>query len=626
MEDKELKKGKVNNSEVIPDYDFLFNGDEESDSKRAKKKLFWKLLKQNKWPLLLGCLIYFIQDSPVWVIPLCTSNIVNKATELLASGNATFSAILPTILISFGIALAFLIINIPATIIRFRIISKMQRNMSAGVKCSVVRKLQSLSITYSKDMQTGKVQSKFLKDTENVENFLHIINFNVIPAILSVIMATVIAIVKSGYIALFFLVIIPLNISVSLFFRKKLSKVFREYRVKTESMSMKLTSMLDMYVITKSHGLEKTEYKEINQSIKDLRGSGMEVDKLNAKFGSTNFVVNNIFSIICLVVCSIFAVIGKIKIGDIILYQSMFTSISSYATMITNGLPTIASGKESLYSISEIMNVKDVEVDSGKGDIKSIEGAIEFKNVSYKYPNSLDYVVKDFNLKVNPGDCVAFVGSSGSGKSTIMNLITGLLVPTKGDILVDGKSIKEYNLSEYRHHLSVVPQNSILFSGTIKENITYGLDRFNEEDFNKSLSLADVNEFLDELPNGVNTIIGEKGDKLSGGQKQRITIARALIRKPKILILDEATSALDNISEYHVQKAINSSIKGRTTFIVAHRLSTIRDANKIVVMENGFAVETGSYNELMEKKGKFFELKSLNEINLQIANNELEEK
>jgi ATP-binding cassette subfamily B protein len=195
-----------------------------------------------------------------------------------------------------------------------------------------------------------------------------------------------------------------------------------------------------------------------------------------------------------------------------------------------------------------------------------------------------------------------------------MNMIIGFLKATEGDILIDNKSIGDFNLSEYRHHISVVPQNSVLFDGTIRENITYGLDKYSESDFEKVVEMANLSEFVKELPKGYDTVIGEHGDKLSGGQKQRITIARALIRDPRILILDEATSALDNISEYHVQKAISSSIRGRTTFIVAHRLSTIRDADRIVVMEQGVPVEIGNYEQLMAKKGKFFELKQAGKL------------
>ena len=238
---------------------------------------------------------------------------------------------------------------------------------------------------------------------------------------------------------------------------------------------------------------------------------------------------------------------------------------------------------------------------------------IDLKNI-YKIYGDGDSEIRaldGISLHVSKNEFVAIVGSSGSGKSTIMNLIIGFMMPTLGKLYIDDKSTDELDLSEYRHHISVVPQNSILFSGTIRENITYGMETYSEEDLQKAIKDADVDEFLSELPDGIDTMIGENGGKLSGGQKQRITIARALIRNPRILILDEATSALDNLSEKHVQNAISKSVRGRTTFIVAHRLSTIRNADRIVVMEDGVCVECGTYDELMAKKGKFYELKKL---------------
>jgi ATP-binding cassette subfamily B protein len=377
--------------------------------------------------------------------------------------------------------------------------------------------------------------------------------------------------------------------------------------------------MIEMIPVTKAHGLEETEIHDTERYINKLKDSGIELDKTTACFGSAIPALNWFLSAVCLLFCTFLAIKGIIRVGDIILFQSMFTQLSNYVSSLVNLTPQISAGFESINSLGEIMNVKDVEYNIGKKKIKNVSGDIEFKNVYYKYPNAEQYVVKDFSLKVNAGECIAVVGSSGSGKSTLMNLIIGFLKAEKGEIYVDGKLLNDYDLTEYRHNISVVPQSSILFAGTIRDNITYGLDRYGEKELNAVIEMANLKEFTDELPCGIDTNIGEHGDKLSGGQKQRVTIARALIRNPRILILDEATSALDNISEFHVQKAIASSIKGRTTFIVAHRLSTIRDADRIVVMENGVAVEIGTYEQLMDKKGKFFELKALNEMNLKQA-------
>lgn len=617
--DKNLKRS----DNVIPDYDHLF--DENVDKNGAKKsRAFGKVLRLNAKGIIGTTFIYVIQAAPTYLTPLITAYIINLVTDLVTSGSAVSADVWRKMIIAVIILGVAIIQNVPTTMWRYNAVSKICRRLGAGVKSAVVRKLQSLSITYHKDMQTGKIQSKFLKDTDATEALFSSVFHSIIPNIVGVVAAVIISVSKSGVVSLFFLCVIPINVFVSCAYRKKLRKVYREHRLNTEKMSAKLSTMIEMVPVTKSHGLEKKEIASVDSSILSLWLSGRNMDKKLAAFGSATWVLNELLRGVNLVFCAILALKKIIPVGDIVLYQSMFAQISSYVTGLINSYPQLASGIDAMNSISEIMNVQDVEVAIGKTAVPNISGAVEFKNVSYRYPQTEQFVIKDFSLDVKAGECIAIVGASGSGKSTIMNLIIGFLIPECGQLLIDGKPITDFNLSEYRHHISVVPQNSILFDGTIRENITYGLSKYSEEDLNRVIEMANLNEFLKDLPNGIDTPVGEHGDKLSGGQRQRITIARALIRNPKILILDEATSALDNISEYHVQKAISSSIRGRTTFIVAHRLSTIRDADRIVVMEQGVAVEMGTYEQLMAKKGKFYELKRLNDMNTRQAEDALD--
>ena len=227
----------------------------------------------------------------------------------------------------------------------------------------------------------------------------------------------------------------------------------------------------------------------------------------------------------------------------------------------------------------------------------------------FHYNDDDRLVIKDFNLSVKQGETIAFVGESGSGKSTIVNLAIGLFKATSGEITIDGKNIKDLDMRSLRRHIAVVPQNTILFNGTIKENITYGRQGVSKAELTSVIEAANLTNVIEKLPNGLNTDIGEHGGKLSGGQRQRISIARALIRDPDVIIFDEATSALDSVSEAEIQSAINNLTNNRTTFIVAHRLSTIKNADKIAVMKDGKCVEFGTYDELMKLKGEFYNYK-----------------
>ena len=609
---------------VIPDFEHLF--DDDAPPSRAHKKrstvgLYYRhLLRRNACSVILSLLMFLLKNLPVWVLPIITSAVID-----LASGGFGENTVRSLIIYS-AVLVAVLVQNIPTHVIYSRISDRMLRQTGAGLRGTVIRKLQHLSITYHKEIETGKLQSKFLKDIESVDalntNILKVLLPNILVALVSI----GISVYNSRLVTLFFLVVIPANILLTQLFSRKMRKHNHLYRVENEAVSERFTNMLGMLPVTKAHGLENEEIAACDNNIRVLTKTALAVDRTNSYFGSALWVVTNLLNCACLIFCAVFALKGILSPGDIVLYQSMFTSISGAVQTIVNVVPTFATGFEAINSLSEIMLSKDVEDSAGKKKLTSLEGNVRFDHVSYAYPNSTANVVDDFSLDVKKGECIAVVGASGSGKSTLMNLIIGFLTPTAGTLTIDGNDITQLSLPDYRHFISVVPQNSILFSGTIRENIVYGLEKVDNAAVERAAEMANLNEFVKDLPDGLDTFVGEQGGKLSGGQRQRVTIARALIRDPKILILDEATSALDNISEYQVQKAISGLIKGRTTFIVAHRLSTIRDADRIVVMEAGKCVETGTYEELMCRKGKFYELKNLNDMNYKIAEASLGEE
>ncbi len=345
--------------------------------------------------------------------------------------------------------------------------------------------------------------------------------------------------------------------------------------------------------------------------VRKVAEKGLQLDMIQTYFSSISWVAFQIFQVFCLAFTAYIAWKGIIGVGDITLYQTYFSSIVAQIASIVTLLPIIAKGLESVESIGDVLCANDIEDNLRKKKIVDLKGGITFQDVSFTYKGDEKPVLSHVNFKIQPGETVAFAGGSGSGKTTILNLAIGFLKADSGQVLVDGNDLMELDLHSYRKQIAVVPQQSILFTGTLRENITYGSESISEEQLWNVIRAANLEEVVQKLPDGLDTMITEHGENLSGGQRQRISIARAFLRNPKILILDEATSALDSISEKKIQDSIQKLVKGRTTLIVAHRLSTIRNADRIAVIEKGNVLECGSYEELIEKKGAFYRMEKM---------------
>jgi ATP-binding cassette subfamily B protein len=399
------------------------------------------------------------------------------------------------------------------------------------------------------------------------------------------------------------------------YFQSRMAATNKEYRSQLELMSARVNEMVQMIPITRAHAVEDTELKQMGNQLQRVKEKGMKLDVLNAIFGASSWVSFQAFQFICLLVTAYMAYKGKIAVGHVVMFQGFFAMIINSVNMIITIFPEVNRGLDSIHSLGEILECPDIELNEGKKKIDKVNGHIVFDNVDFSYDNE-NKALNNFSLDVKPGESIAFVGESGSGKSTLMNLIIGYRRPTSGKIYLDSVDSGEIDLRSYRKFLAVVPQNVILFSGSIRDNILYGIENEDipEETIEEIIRLSKLEELIDQLPDGLGTMIGEHGDKLSGGQKQRIAIARALIRDPRVIIFDEATSALDVESEKYIQDSIVEMIKGRTTFIVAHRLSTVRKADRIVVMNKGNIAECGSHDELLALNGIYARMVKMQNI------------
>lgn len=560
--------------------------------------------KGHGFELAKTMLFLIIKQSPVWIIPVVTSNIINAATY-------RDEHTLMEILINVGIALVFLLQNIASSYIQAGIYSKVIREIEMNLREALIRKLQHLSISFHKEMQSGRLLSKVMRDVENVENLLYQAFGFLVNVFLDTGIAVAVILCNSPVVLLFFLCVIPVAVAAVYFFRKPIRNNNRQFRREMEETQAAVAEMVELIPVTRAHGLEKVEINRMDDRFRRIRESGYRLDMVNMLFGATSWVIFQSFQILCLGFTATLAYKGKITVGEVVLYQTYFTQIVSQIVNLINMYPNLTKGVESVKSIGEIIGADDLEQNNAIVPLGELKGAVSFQNVSFRYRNGDRMILEDFNLDVKAGESVAFVGGSGAGKSTVLNLMIGFDEPASGKILVDGINMANLDKNEYRSQIAVVPQNTILFSGTIRDNITYGMKDVSDEAVWSILKEVGMDDVVAAMPQGIDTKLGEHGGTLSGGQRQRISIARALLRKPKIIIFDEATSALDSESEKKVQEATGRMMKQCTTFLVAHRLSTIRDADRICVMENGKIVEQGSYQELMEKKGHFYRLKQL---------------
>lgn len=562
------------------------------------------LYKGNYHKFFLAVIFFFIKHAPVWVLPIVTANIINDITS---GSPETYQ----NIIIQAMIMIVLVALNIPMNYMYTRYKSLATRYAETGLRRALVRKMQQLSISYHKETQSGRLQSKIMRDVEAVETLSTQMFLSILNIALNIAIALIVTINKSLVVFIFFLLTTPIAAATMVFFRNVMKKRNNEFRKEMEETSARVMEMVELIPVTRAHALEEEEVQKMSGQLFAVAEKGYRLDVIQSLFGSVGWAIFQIFQVVCLGFTGFLAIKGTVMPGDITLYQSYFATIVSQVSSLMSLIPTIAKGIESVNSIGEVLLEDDIEQNEGKEIIKDIYGEFDFKDVTFRYNNIDRPVLHNLNLHVDKGETIALVGESGAGKSTILNLVIGFNQVNSGEVLIDGHNMKDIDLRSYRKHLAVVPQTSILFSGTIRDNITYGVDNVDEATLDEIVKAANLTDLINSLPDGLDTMVGEHGGKLSGGQRQRISIARALIRNPKVIVLDEATSALDSISEKLIQEALNNLTKDRTTFIVAHRLSTIKDADKIAVIADGHCVEYGTYDELMNLKGEFYQMKKI---------------
>jgi ATP-binding cassette subfamily B protein len=564
----------------------------------------WKTLLgiyRAHWGQLIMSLFWLLlKSSPVWVMPLITANVIDIISRpgpdaMRALGlNAFFCAVI-------------VCQNVPTHLMYARLVSKAMRSGEADLRSALVRRLQQLSISYHKTHSSGRLQAKVLRDVETVDQMSRTLMDAGIGAVFMTISALGVTCYRAPRFLPVFLVTVPIVLVLRTYLFGALKKPNNEFRLQVEGMSAYVIGMIEMIPTARAHAAEDAEIARMEEKVDGVKEAGLRLDFRNNLFGCVAWVSFSFFNMACLILGAWLSYTKIIPLtpGDVVMLASYFGLISNSILAIVTMMPIITKGFESVQSIGEVLECPDIEKNLGKRVVANVRGEFNFQSVNFTYPGGGRSSIIDFSLEVKPGETIGVVGASGSGKSTLMNLILGFVRPDSGAIVLDGQPMNAIDLRSYRRFVGVVSQESLLFRGSLRDNILHGTPRVSEERFHRVLEDANVLEFIEKLPRGVDSETGDRGATLSCGQKQRIAIARALIRNPRVLILDEATSALDVAFEAQVQTALVRLMKGRTTFIVAHRLSTVRNADRIVVLEDGRIAEIGPPEELLLRGGPY---------------------
>jgi len=485
--------------------------------------------------------------------------------------------------------------------------SKLGAYISEDQREKLFRKIQSLSLSFINERSPGELMNRITRDTERIKDFFGDVFCNLFTVVILFVCVCAFMLILNWKLAILAFVFAPFSVALSMGWRKQIKKRFHLQGAKSDKMNNNLQDVISGMSVVKSYGQEKRESEHFDETAEEFA----KIQKSNEVFFAVFYPILNfalsVGTYLVIYVGGKNVLVGNMTPGELLQFVNYTSMLYMYINWISGMPRALMNLVTSLERIGDVLN-QDPSILDGPGAVDhEIVGEVVFDRASFGY-KSYQPVLEDVNLTVHPGEMIGLVGASGTGKSTLINLIMHLYEVDDGAIYIDGVDIRNIRLENYHSQIGVVLQENFLFAGTIFNNIRFAKPDATYEEVIRVAKMANAHDFICKLPDGYNTYVGEKGYSLSGGERQRIAIARAMLTNPRLLILDEATASLDTESEYLIQRALGRLTKGRTTFAIAHRLSTLKDADRLVVIDGHRIAEVGSHEELLAKKGIYYGL------------------
>ena len=572
-----------------------------------------QFVKPYKWRIIATILVGILKFGIPMLIPLLIKYVID---DIINNGAISVEEKFARLGIALGIAVfIFVIVRPPIEFLRQYLAQWTSNKILYDIRKRLYNHLQALSARFYANNQAGQVISRVINDVEQTKDFILTGLMNIWLDCITIIIALSIMFVLDVKLTLAAIIVFPVYILTVYFFFGRLRNLTRKRSQALAEVQGFLHERVQGMSVIKSFAIEDNEAVNFDKHNSNFLQRAFTHTRWNAySFAAIN-TVTDLGPLIVIGSGAVLAINGSITVGTLAAFVGYLEQLFGPLRRLVSSFTTLTQSFASMDRVFQLMDESyDIKNKKGALPLEIQEGRIEINNVSFRYNADESTILNHINLDIEQGETVAFVGMSGGGKSTLINLIPRFYDVTDGEIKIDGTNIKSYLTGSLRHQIGLVQQDNVLFSDAIKENILLGRPDATDEEVIAAAKMANAHDFIMELTDGYDTEVGERGVKLSGGQKQRISIARIFLNNPPIIILDEATSALDLESESIIQDALNILSKDRTTLIVAHRLSTITHADKIVVIENGEIVESGTHQELLAKKGAYEHLFSIQNL------------